>query len=73
MNAQPSALEAKSHIDWPSWELSRGTPDLGKQACTGDWKGGAQLAIQRAKPPLGYSSLLRFRLFGSFHSSHEQI
>ncbi len=33
--AQPSVIEAKSHIDWPSRGLSRGTPDLSKQACTG--------------------------------------
>ncbi len=28
-------IEAKSHIDWPSRGLSRGTPDLSKQAYTG--------------------------------------
>ncbi len=28
---QLSVIEANSHIDWPL----RGTPDLGKQACTG--------------------------------------
>ncbi len=33
--AQPSVTEANSHIDWPSKGLSRRTPDLSKQACTG--------------------------------------
>ncbi len=28
--------EASSHTKWPSWELSRGGPDPGKQACTGN-------------------------------------
>ncbi len=33
--AQPSVIEAKSHLDWPSRGLSRETPDLSKQACKG--------------------------------------
>ncbi len=51
--AQPSVIEAQSHIEWPSWGVPCGTPDVGKLACPGEWKGGAQPAIQHAKPSLG--------------------
>ena len=45
---------AKSHSDWPSRELSCGTPVLCKQGRTRDWGiGGAQHAIQHTKPHPG--------------------
>ena len=58
-------IKARSHSEWPSRELSSGTPDLNRLACSGiRGEGEAQHAIEHTKPHPGYVPCLRLLASG---------
>ncbi len=45
-------IEKKRHVDWSSMFFPGGTPDLGKQACTGGGRNWVHPVMQQVKPTL---------------------